>query len=297
MEPFGYWPRSTLRSYDLGPADQRRTVRDSEEVRKERGVIRIPDIRYDESLGAEPSRQSLDVFTREGLANAPVVLYVHGGSWVRGDKRPALFKPAALVPEGYLFASMNYRFRPRVTLLDMAQDVAAAAAWLRTHAAKYGGDGSSVFLMGHSAGAHLVSVVGTNGRFLSAAGGSLADLAGVVAIDTAMYNVPREMKQPGPAHTRVFGDDPSAWLAVSPWDHAAPDKGIPPFLLLVSDGRPTIDTQVMPMKRKLEGAGVRALVREGKGRAHTPLDTYLGVPGDESTQVLMRFLASSLNRR
>ena len=83
---------------------------------------------------------------------------MHGDLWVRGDKRRALFKPAALVPEGYLFASMNYRFRPRVTLSDMARDLAAAAAWLRTHAAKYGGDGLSVFLMGHSAGAHLAHV-------------------------------------------------------------------------------------------------------------------------------------------
>lgn len=199
------------------------------------------------------------------------------------------------MPEGYLFASMNYRFRPRVTLSDMARDVAAAAAWLRTQAAKYGGDGLSVFLMGHSAGAHLVSGVDTYGRFLSDAGGALANLAGVVAIDTAMYNMPLQMNQPGPAHARASGDDPSTWLAVSPWDHVAPDRGIPPFLLPVSDGRPTMGTQVMPMWRKLEGAGVRALVHEGKGSAHTPLDTYLGVPGDESTQVLMEYLAPSLN--
>ena len=75
MEPFGRWPRSTLRSYDPGPADQRRALRDSEELRKEQGVIRIPEIPYDESSGAEPSRQSLDVFRREGLANAPAELY------------------------------------------------------------------------------------------------------------------------------------------------------------------------------------------------------------------------------
>ena len=199
MEPFGCRPQSTRRSYDSGPADQRRALRDSEELSKEQGVIRIPEIPYDESPGAEPSSQSVDVFTRQGLATAPAVLYVQGGLWVRGDKRRALFKAAALVPEGYLFASMTYRFRPRVTLSDMARDVAAAAAWPRTQAAKYGGDGLSVFLMGHSAGAHLVSGVGTYGRFLSDAGGALANLAGVAAIDTAMYNMPLQMNQPGPA--------------------------------------------------------------------------------------------------
>ena len=125
IEPFGCWPVTTLRSYDPGPADQRRALRDSEELRKEHGVIRIPDIPYDESPGAEPSGQSLDVFTRQGLANAPAALYVHGGSPVRGDKRRALFKPAALVPEDCLFASMNYGFRPRVTVTmeDAASDV------------------------------------------------------------------------------------------------------------------------------------------------------------------------------
>ena len=126
MEPFGYWPNSTLRSYDTsdGGLNYRRALRDSREVREERGVIRIADVGYDSKPGVDPQRQSLDLYLREGLTNAPVVLYVHGGSWVRGDKARALFKPAALVPEGYLFASMNYRFRPTASLAEMAQDVA-----------------------------------------------------------------------------------------------------------------------------------------------------------------------------
>ena len=296
MEPFGFWPNSTLRSYDSGnPAtDFRRAARDSEEMRRERGVVRIPDIPYDRKPGVDPKRQSLDIYMREGLAKAPVVLYVHGGSWVRGDKRRALFKPAALVPEGYLFASMNYRFRPAVSLSEMAQDVATAAAWLMRHAEKYGGDGSKVFLAGHSAGAHLVAAVGSNEAFMDDAGASLHDLAGVVAIDTAMYNVPQQMKDPGQAHVRAFGSDTEAWMPVSPWHHVAAGKGIPPFLLFVSDGRRTMHEQVLPLQKKLQRAGVKAYVHESKGRGHSPLDTYLGVPGDESSRVLLAFLSGSL---
>lgn len=115
LEPFGHWPNSTLRSYDSGnPAlDLRRAARDSEELRKEHGVVRIADIAYDDKPDVDPGRQSLDIYMREGLTGVPVVLYVHDGSWVRGDKRRALFKPAKLVPEGYRFASMNYRFAAR----------------------------------------------------------------------------------------------------------------------------------------------------------------------------------------
>lgn len=298
MEPFGYWPNSTLRSYDTpdGALNHRRALRDSRELRQERAVIRIADIAYDSQPGVDPRRQSLDLYLREGLTNAPVVLYVHGGSWVRGDKARALFKPTALVPEGYLFASINYRFRPTVSLSEMAQDVATAAAWIKRHAAKYGGDGSRIALMGHSAGAHLVAAVGTNGTFMEAAGAMLADLSSVVAIDTAMYNVPLQMKSALSAHTNAFGTDREAWMPVSPWHHIESDKGIPPFLLFVSDGRPAMHEQVLPLQAKFREAGIEAVVHEGKGRAHSPLDTYLGVDGDESTRVLIEFLARHFGR-
>ena len=296
LRPFGYWPNSTLRSYDSDDSglNHRRAVRDSAELRQERGVIRIPDIAYDSKPGVAPERLSLDIYLREGLRDAPAVLYVHGGGWIAGDKERALFKPAALVPEGYLFASMNYRFRPHASLSEMAQDVATAAVWLKQHASKYGGDGTRVLLMGHSAGAHLVAVVGSNEAFMTTAGGSLQDLGGVVAIDTAMYNVPLQMKTAIGLQARAFGTDPELWMPVSAWHHVEAGKGVPPFLFFVSDGRATLHEQVKPLQKKLQEAGVGAIVHEAKGRAHSPLDTYLGVAGDESTRILLEFMSRSL---
>lgn len=293
LSPFGYWPNSTLRTYDTpdGARNNQRASRDAEELRKKRGVVRIADLAYDTKPGVDRQRLSLDIFLREGLQAAPVILYVHGGGWVRGDKMRALFKPAALVPRGYLFASMNYRFRPDATLSEMAQDVATAAVWMKRNAAKYGGDGSTVVLMGHSAGAHLVATVGANETFMESAGGSLHDLSGVIAIDTAMYNVPLQIKTAQGLQAQAFGTDPADWAPVSPWHHIEAGKGIPPFLLFVSAGRATMDEQVKPLAAKLKAAGIEAIVHEAKGRAHSPLDTYLGVDGDESTRVMMEFLA------
>ncbi len=298
MEPFGFWPNSTIRSYHSGDAalDYLRARRDSEEARKRRGIVRVADIDYASDAAGDPIRQSLDIYFREGLAGAPVILYVHGGGWVRGDKRRALFKPAALVPEGYLFASMNYRFHPQTSLSGMAQDVATAAVWLKRHAAKYGGEGSKLVLMGHSAGAHLVSVVATNQRFMEAAGASLGDLSAVVAIDTAMLDVPLRMETAGRSQFQVFGTDPAAWTPVSPWHHVEAGKGIPPFLLFGADGRAVTRQQVMPMEKKLQEAGVEVSSHEAIGRAHMPLDTYMGIDGDESTRILMEFLARHLSR-
>lgn len=296
MEPFGFWPNSTLRVY--GTADgleSYRAVRDSEELRRERGVIRIADIRYASSPGVHPSRQCLDIYIRDGLTGAPVVLYVHGGGWVRGDKVRALFKPAFLVPRGYLFASMNYRFHPEASLAEMSQDVAAATVWLKQHAGKYGGDGSRIVLMGHSAGGHLVAVAGTNHTFMEDAGASLGDIAGVVAVDTAMLNVPSRMETAGQSQLRVFGSAFDGWIPVSPWHHIERGKDIPPFLLFTSDGRAVSQQQATMMSTKLKQHGVEVLSLEAKGRAHTPLDTYLGVEGDESTRVLLEFLGKHLD--
>lgn len=291
LEPFGFWPNSTLRSYDAGDGlESLRAVRDSREVRAERGVIRIADVPYARNPETDPLRQSMDIYIREGLTDAPVVLYVHGGGWVRGDKARALFKPAYLVPKGYLFASMNYRFHPEASLAEMAADVASAAVWLKQHASKYGGDGARITLMGHSAGGHLVALVGSNQIFMEGAGGSLSDLSGVVVIDSAMLNVPDRMKTAGQSQIGVFGSAPKGWVPVSPWHHVEAGKGIPPYLLFTSDGRAVSQEQAAMLAAKLERHGIEALSHEGKGRAHTPLDTYMGVDGDASTGILLNFL-------
>lgn len=292
MQPFGFWPNSTLRSYSSGDRalDYQRAIRDSVGARKEHGVIRITDIPYAGHRNGAAKRQVLDVYLQEGLVDAPAVLYVHGGGWIRGDKERALFKPAALVPEGYLFASMNYRFRPAASLADMAQDVATAAVWLKRHARNYGGDPSKIVLMGHSAGAHLVSVVASNPSFMDAAGASIGDLSGVIAIDTAMLHVPLRMETAGESQYRVFGRNSAAWTRFSPWHHVTQGVGIPPFLFLISDGREVSRRQATVMQNKLLAARIEASTYEGRGRAHTPLDTYIGIAGDESTQVIMDFL-------
>ncbi len=290
-----YWPSVPER---IGVDDAATTSsmrRIAEDVRRQRGVVRISNLRYDEKPGVDPDRLRLDVFTGDDLENAPVILFAHGGSWVRGDKRAAMFKPGRFVPAGYLFASMNYRFRPSASLSEMAQDVATATAWIKNNADKYGGDPDKIFLMGHSAGAHLVAAVGTNGMFLENVGLSLNDLSGVIPLDTAMYNITLQMKQSTAIYEKAFGTDPNAWASTSPWEHVSRGKGIPPFLLLISDGRAQAPTQPIPFAKKLRAAGIEADWFEAKGRGHGPLNTYLGTPGDESTEVVLDFIERNSN--
>src|ERR1700693_5509921 len=77
---------------------------------------------------AEPrnDRQMLDVYAPAKGKNLPVVVWIHGGGWKRGDKAEVHKKPQAFADKGFVFVSINYRFVPNVTVKQIAEDVAKA---------------------------------------------------------------------------------------------------------------------------------------------------------------------------
>ena len=99
--------------------------------------------------------------------------------------------------KGWAFASANYRLVPQATVEQQAADVASAIAWLRANAAKEGLDPDRIVLMGHSAGAHLVALVGTDPHYLKAAGVPMGAVKGVVLLDGAGYDVAGAGRAPG----------------------------------------------------------------------------------------------------
>ena len=103
---------------------------------------------------AEPKneRQTLDVYAPAEGKDHPLVVWIHGGGWRRGDKASVQKKPQAFVDKGFVFVSTNYRFVPNVTVKEMTGDIAKAIRWVHDHAKDYGGDPKSIFVMGHSAG-------------------------------------------------------------------------------------------------------------------------------------------------
>src|SRR5687768_3490546 len=138
-------------------------------------------------------RQSLDVYSpREGKGH-PIVFWIHGGGWQAGDKADGQQKPQAFVDAGFVFVSTNYRFVPQVGIREMAGDVAKSIRWVHDHAAEFGGDGKTIFVMGHSAGAQLAALVCTDDRYLKGEGLSLAIVKGCVPVDGDTYDVPLQI--------------------------------------------------------------------------------------------------------
>lgn len=106
-------------------------------------------------------RGHLDIYRPKGkdLTDAPVLLQVHGGAWMVGDKReqgrPLMAQMAA---KGWVCVAINYRLAPRNPFPAHIVDVKRAIAWIHEHIAEYGGDPGYVAITGGSAGGHLASL-------------------------------------------------------------------------------------------------------------------------------------------
>lgn len=240
-------------------------------------------------------RQTLDVYAPTEGKNLPVILWIHGGGWRRGDKSGVQKKPQAFVEKGFVFVSTNYRFYPQVSVKEMTGDIAKAIRWVHDHAREYGGDPKSIFVMGHSAGAHLAALVCTDDRYLKAEGLSLSILKGCVPVDVSVYDIPKRLKDGGSVG-EVFGKTDESHRDLSPVTHIARGKHIPPFLILHVASRPETKVQSHGLAGKLKDAGVPAQVVAAEGKTHGTINADLGKPDDKPTQAMWEFMNASMSR-
>lgn len=138
--------------------------------------------RTDVAFGPLPEHR-LDVYTptRTVRSARPLVVFWHGGRWTFGDKAEYRFVGAALTEIDCIALLPNYRHYPRVRMDGFMEDAARAARWAALNARALGADPERVYLMGHSAGAHLAALVALDRRWLEAQGG-VPPLAGLIGL-------------------------------------------------------------------------------------------------------------------
>jgi acetyl esterase/lipase len=122
------------------------------------GTRRFLDLAY--VTNAHP-RQRLDLYLPKEGAHRPLIINVHGGAFMMGDK--AQMVPLEYLAQGYAVASINYRLSGDALFPAQIEDCKAAVRWLRAHAAQYGLDPDRFAAWGASAGGHLVAMLGTTG--------------------------------------------------------------------------------------------------------------------------------------
>jgi acetyl esterase/lipase len=209
------------------------------------GVERIRDVAYGAPLPGDKGRRNLlDVVRPLGKGERrPVLLQIHGGGWVIGDKReqggPLM---GHLASRGWVCFAINYRLSPQATFPDHIVDVKRAIRWIREHAAEYGADPDFVCVTGGSAGGHLAALaaVSANDPYFQ---------PGFEHVDTRLaaavpfYGVYDFLDRFGIRGTQKMEpflarmvlkctpeENRELWEAASPIAHVSPEA--PPFLLV-----------------------------------------------------------------
>lgn len=260
------------------------------------GYNKFAGIQYHTIPGVNANLLSLDVYVpKGGAASKPVMVYVHGGSWRTGDKANTAFKDEFFTNQDYIFVSLNYRLSPnppdtsdqnRILYPIHPQDVAKAIAWVFNNIGTYGGDTSRVSLIGHSAGAHLVSLVATDESFLAQNGLSLGNIKCTCSLDAGAYDIPyymdkyiipRNQSSQWITYVNAFSSNRNTWAQASPSDYVIPGKKIPEFMLVHQGTNERVDIATN-FENKLQQAGYQVTAVNAHPLDHEAINQTLGSP-------------------
>lgn len=248
------------------------------------------------------ARQVLDIYTpKQAKGPLPVIFFCHGGGWRIGNKSMHVEKGSSWASNGVIFVSTNYRLAPEATHPKQIQDVASAFAWVKSHATELGADPNRMYVMGHSAGAQLVDLLGTNERFLAEKGLSLKDIKGVISLDTASLDLNQRLgdgspegKAVGDMITTAFGSDPKILAEASPTANIHSGQKYPDFLLFCGAKRVACVAQHKVFSQTLEKAGGKVTVK-AVPLSHSEISKAAGQPNSDIFQEVMAFVRASAN--
>jgi acetyl esterase/lipase len=206
---------------------------------------------------------SLDVFRPApgSVAPAPVVVFLYGGSWRSGERDYYRFVGTALAARGVLVVIPDYRKAPAAPFPAFMDDAARAVAWTRDHAVENGGDPKQITVMGHSAGAHIAALLGTDAQYLQRVGLAPRDLRGVIGLAGPYDFLPIT----DPKIKEVFGAE-SDWPRSQPVNFVNGDE--PPFLLIHGSADDTVwprNSEHLAVKLRAKNEAVTLKIVPGVG--------------------------------
>ena len=262
-------------------------------------------VAYEAITGVDPNLTSLDIYQPVSVeCDAPIVMWVHGGGYSIGDKANQISNKAKLFNDaGWILVSVNYRLTTlpigsSAQFPDHYNDVAAAVAWVNHNIASYGGDPGRIALLGHSAGADIVSNVVTNPTYLQAVGLDLTAISCAGPLDTEGFDkVSAGANDPDgelAQWSNALGNNPDYIAATSATLLIEPGIGIPPMIGVVrgTAGRQTIETDFLAA---LETAGIANVTIDARSLTHNEVTNHIGAAGDHvMTAPLMQFLTKCL---
>lgn len=233
------------------------------DAKRDAGLTTPPDVeRFDDlAYGPDKKWNKLDLYRPKGAeGKLPVIVSVHGGGWVYGDKELYQYYCMSLVKHGFAVVNFSYRLAPENKFPAQLEDVDGAIRWVLAHGDEYGLDTGHVFGVGDSAGAHLLALytcacldpafaaeipVCPPGGFLPTA----------LALNCGMYHIAWEdSSSRGLAGELLPGKvTPEALRKISVLEHVG--EGFPPSFVMTCAGD-FLEQAAPPLTERLRALGV-----------------------------------------
>ena len=249
------------------------------------------EVTTDVAFGPEPL-QKLNIYS--GTKNSPnakdspalpVVIFFHGGGWSTGSKDEYRFVAEPFTTAGYIAVIPDYRKYPEYRYPTFMNDAAQAVAWVYQHIAEYGGDPRKIFLLGHSAGAHMVTLLTTNYSYLQEKNVPRTAILATAGLSGPYDFVPKEQK-----YKEIFaaaGGDASSAMPATYIDGLQQ-----PMLLIYGSDDDTVKLEnIEHMQQKVKQHGGQLECRRYEGLGHIGTISVFTLPLRNKAPVVKDILA------
>ena len=250
---------------------------------------KISNISYLKSSKAlVESFPELNVFKTRKSKNNPVVIFIHGGSWNEGNKKIYGFLGRNFAKKGIVTVIPNYTLSPDGSYDTMAKEVAAAIKWTYENIEKYNGNPDQIFLMGHSAGGHLIALVGTNPKYLE----NTNLIKGIILNDAAGLDMNSFLEKYPPTKNRNYDvtwtKNPEKWKEASPI-YFLSEKTPPIFMITGTKTYPSIISQNKDFVEKLNTYQPSVKINY-QSKKHIPMMSQFIFPWNKNYNQIIKFI-------
>lgn len=245
-------------------------------------------------------KNALNVFYKnDGIADKPVLVFIHGGSWSSGKKETYWWLGRNFARKGVVTVIINYPLAPNARYEKMAADCALAIKWVKENITNYQGSSDKVFVMGHSAGAHLGELINADPQFFQKAG-IKNPIKGVIlndpfGLDIHEYLLEAEKDDYYYDFLRTFTDQPAVWKLASPLNYVDHIKN-PHLLFYGGKTYAAIKLQTPRLYEKLKANHVKAEIKEVKGKSHVPMITQMIFGSNDLYEEIVAFIKNNLKK-
>ena len=250
---------------------------------------KISNISYLKSSKAlVESFPELNVFKTRKSKNNPVVIFIHGGYWEEGNKNIYGFLGLNFAKKGIVTVIPNYTLSPDGSYDTMAKEVAAAIKWTYENIEKYNGNPDQIFLMGHSAGGHLIALVGTNPKYLE----NTNLIKGIILNDAAGLDMNSFLEKYPPTKNRNYDvtwtKNPENWKDASPI-YFLSEKTPPIFMITGTKTYPSIISQNKDFVEKLNTYQPSVKINY-QSKKHIPMMSQFIFPWNKNYKQIIKFI-------